>query len=300
MFIRNVALSAIMATVATAQSGLRSDQHRELQQPSAKFAASWETDNVVAADCVNDGVGSIWDNNDGGDICPGGNCLVDFCSENASKSEDMVLEQVVGLGKIKIPNNKEILVTLSSQINIFTVNTATSRKGKDTNVGNIGATSAMAGVKVVLYAVPERAGEGDAVMCQPGEVTMASRYVELRNQISGSATYEDCADLNGDGDIDDEGECEVKIADLELESSIGLAMETEAAHSFQWVCPNLPSDVYDVRAMFQLAADANDLCDQIQGNDCATINDLAAARVILGKRIMTIQQVMAVKGSLEI
>ena len=91
-----------------------------------------------------------------------------------------------------------------------------------------------------------------------------------------------------------------KIADTELESSIGIAMDTTAAHSFQWVCPDMDSDVYNIKANFILTSEANDLCNDVSGGDCDTISDLAAARVILGSRIMTIQQVRAVKGTLEI
>jgi len=104
------------------------------------------------------------------------------------------VDQFADLGKIKIPQDKEILINLSAQINIFTLNTATSKKGRqDEFYGNIGATSAMAGVDVRLYAIPERAG-GIGVLCEPGRVTMASRYVELRNRIGGEVTYEDCID----------------------------------------------------------------------------------------------------------
>ena len=93
--------------------------------------------------------------------------------------------QAAPLGAIKIPNDKEISITLSAQVDLFSVNTATSKKGKqDTFSGTIGATSTMAGVDVELHAVP--VGGGDTVECAPGAVTMASRYVELRNQISTS------------------------------------------------------------------------------------------------------------------
>lgn len=285
MFIRSIVASSLIAALATAQ-GVR---ERALQQPSAKFAATWSDEPILAADCINEGdtSGSIWGDN----VCVNGQCLDTFCGEESDTTNDFVLSQGVALGKIKIPNNKEILLTLSAQINIFTLNTATSKKPTTSYYGNIGATSAMAGIDVAIYALPQRGG--GSVMCAPGQVTMASRYVELRNRVGGNVTYTDCIN-------DDPLDCEIKVGDLELESSIGIAMDTTAAHSFQWVCPNLPSDVYDIKAMFSLTADVNDLCDDTSDGDCSTINDLAAARVILGKRIMTIQQVRAVKGSLEL
>ena len=85
----------------------------------------------------------------------------------------------------------------------------------------------MAAVAVKVYAVLK--GNGDTVLSEPGEVTMSNCYVELRNQIGWKVTYNDCVDV--DGELD----CNTKIADMELESSIGIAMDTTAAHSFQWV-----------------------------------------------------------------
>ena len=112
-----------------------------------------------------------------------------FCNDNTipkAVNGTLILDQAAPLGKIKIPQDKEILITLSAQINIFTLNTATSKKGReDEFYGNIGATSAMAGVDVRLYAIPE--GGGNSTLCEPGQVTMASvtmasRDVELRNR----------------------------------------------------------------------------------------------------------------------
>lgn len=75
---------------------------------------------------------------------------------------------------------------------------------------------------------------------------MASRYVELRNQIGGEVTYEDC--YNDPADGIEELVCPIKVANTTLSSTIGLAMDTAAAHSFQWLCVDLDSDVYDVVA----------------------------------------------------
>lgn len=116
----------------------------------------------------------------------------------------------------------------------------------------------------------------------------------MRNQIGGNVTYEDCIDEDPDN-------CETKIADLDLESTIGIAMDTAAAHSFQWVCVDLDSDTYDVYAKFSLKAEVQQLCIDMEGdNNCADIDDPAQARVILQKRMMTAQQVRAVKDSLDL
>lgn len=78
-------------------------------------------------------------------------------------------------------------------------------------------------------------------------------------------------------------------------------MNTTAAHSFQWLCVNMDSDAYDIKARFSLTAKAQNLCEALNGPaKCAFVDDPAQARVILQKRIMTAQQVRAVKGSLEL
>lgn len=207
--------------------------------------------------------------------------ISDLCDESPNVFEsDLKLSQISSLGKIKIPQNKEILVTLSTQIDILTVNQATSKKpsGSTQYWGNIGGTSAYAGVVVELFA---NATDGTLTSCLPGKVTMASRAVELKNLIGGNVTYEDCTT---------EG-CTTKIADVELASSIGLAMDTAAAHSFQFLCVNMESDAYDVFARFSLDAKVEDICDAVLGGECGTIADFAAARVALNKRMLTVQEV---------
>lgn len=209
-------------------------------------------------------------------LCGGG-----VTSNPDPKEIDPALSQISNLGKIKIPQNKEILVTLSAQIDILTVNQATSKKQTTSYWGNIGGTSSYAGVTVEIHAM---ASDGTSVTCLPGEVTMASRAIELKNVTGGNVTYEDCIDTNA-------ANCVPKIADLELASSIGLAMDTAAAHSFQFLCVNMDSDVYDVFAKFSLKAEVEDICDDVIGGDCGSIADFAAARVGLNKRMLTVQEV---------
>ena len=54
------------------------------------------------------------------------------------------------------------------------------------------------------------------------------------------------------------------------------------------------------KAIFSLEAEVNNLCDDTYDGNRTTIADLAADHVILGKRIITIQQVRGVRDSLEI
>ena len=83
----------------------------------------------------------------------------------------------------------------------------------------------------------------------------------------------------------------VFLRNTELESSIGLAMDTRGAQSFQFLCVDMNTDVYDVYAKFTLEADVADQCDLYDGNNCEDIADFAAARVALKNRMLTAQQV---------
>lgn len=269
-------------TLSSVDGRIYKPEHRDLEA-SAKFTAAWTNETEVAGDCLNVGTDTIW----------GMSEYVEYCDSITVNQADVVLEQTSDLGLLKIPQGKEILATLSAEINLFTLNTATSEtKGgpnKEENTGNIGVTKTMAGVDVELVAISDTTEED--FTCAPGKITMASRFVELRNQITANITYEDC--------IYDGKTCVTKIADHEIESSIGLAMGTTAAHSFQWVCADLPADTYRIAARFSISAEAQDLCVNIEGDNCADIDDLAIARVILQKRILTAQEVRAVKDALD-
>lgn len=212
--------------------------------------------------------------------------ITDLCDQATMNDSVDAVSQLAPLGKIKIPQNKEIHITLSAQIDILTVNQATSKKQTTSYWGNIGGTTASAGVTVEVFAQP--VGEDTLIKCDPGRVTMASRAVELKNVIGGNVTYEDCSTE------DDVFTCEQKIADVELASSIGLAMSTAAAHTFQWLCIDMVADTYDVIAKFTLDAEVGDICSEFFGGDCTDIADFAAGRVALNKRIMTVQEVRMV------
>ena len=256
------------------------DNQRQLNgsgTPSTKFAASWSAGEEIAKACINadnDFNVDFWGESNIVDI-PG---LCEGAGPFGS-NDDAIILQISSLGKIKIPQKQDILATLSSQIEILTVNQATSKKrAEDPYFGNIGGTYSFAGVTVEMIA---EASDGTVTKCHPGKITMASRAVELKNVIGGEVTYEDCTE---------DGVCVSKVADTELESSIGLAMDTSGAYSFQFLCVDMDSDVYDVYAKFSLSAAVADQCDLYEG-DCADIADFAAARVALKNRMLTAQQV---------
>lgn len=304
----SIAATTLLSTTAVAvarDTGLRNVGEERKLQASAKFAAAWSNDVEVAGECLNTDdteMLTFWSSSTGNTLLN-----FDWCDAVPVVEKELVLSQFANVGMMKIPQGKEMLINLSAQIDILTVNTATSVKNggralakpggvnpvdPDNFYGNIGATSASAGVTVSLFAIPQRPSGAKTVECKPeGGVTMASRYVELRNQIGGEVTYEDC--YNDPADGIEELVCPIKVANTTLSSTIGLAMDTAAAHSFQWLCVDLDSDVYDVVAHFTLTSEVANLCDDSTFGDCSTNVDLAAARIALNKRIMTIQQVRA-------
>jgi hypothetical protein len=270
--------------------------HRQLQQPSAKFAAGWSTETIVAGSCIGT-PSEVWTGSDTAPI----NCTA--LDLDAETSSNLVFSQVAPLNRMKIPNDKEVLITVSAQIDLFTMNTATSKGNKNQDstsiYGNIGGTKAVAGINVGLFAFPSDGA--DPIQCAPGDVTLASRMIELRNLMGVNVTYEDCYCLGGDEGCNVEANltCVDKIADVEFESQIALAMQTVASHSFQFVCVDLESDTYDIMAAFYLTSDAMQTCNDSLGGTCADVDDYAAAKVVLGTRMVTAQQVRAVQGSLD-
>ena len=87
-----------------------------------------------------------------------------------------------------------------------------------------------------------------------------------------------------------------------LQEEIGLALTTMAAHHFNFVFPDLPQGDYSVIATFKTdamaaaeascSADAS-YCDPEVDGDAS-----AVSHAVIGKTMMTIQEVRAVKGSL--
>jgi len=82
---------------------------------------------------------------------------------------------------------------------------------------------------------------------------------------------------------------EIKIgSDADTDVVISLALSTTAAHHFNFIGVDLDSGDYDVVAVFDLSA-------------FVAVSDLentAKAKVILGPRMLTVQEVRAVQGGL--
>ncbi len=167
------------------------------------------------------------------------------------------------LTTIDVPQWKDLLIGVSAQIGLVTF---TEAKGKSTDTSLASAT-AEAGVDVTLE-LREATGSGTGTLVQyaaPGKVTFASRMQVLKVGVT---------------DSDPDNLTTVTVS---------LLLDTTAAHHFNFIGVDLDQGDYDVVAVFDLSAFA-----EVVGED-----SLAEARVILGPRMVTVQEVRAVRGSLD-
>ena len=213
--------------------------------------------------------------------------------------------------RIKVPQGKELLVGVSAEVGLTT---DTSIKGK-----NGGAAKAIAGAKGVVIFVAHRVGDcdpGDGDACgavaAPGDVTLNSRVQTLNATLGG--VIESCTDGLGDNadptdgiGNDPDGTIDVSTECLVTDEEIGLILETVSANHFNFVLPNLDQGEYNITAYFTTRADAaididectvgGDTADGCLGGD-GEVSARASAEAFIGKYMVTIQQVRAVKGSI--
>jgi hypothetical protein len=196
------------------------------------------------------------------------------------------------LATIKVPQQKELLVGLSAEIGLLT---DTSIKGK-----NGGTASAEAGAEayVTIFAVPT--GDYDpnvtpSIKAVPGTVILNSRIQKLSATLGG--VIQSCTDT-GDGTINVATECTV------TDEEIGLMQDTTSAHHFNFVLPDMGQGEYDIVAVFTTGANAEvDICTSLA--ECAlydpegTVSGSATAKAVINKTMMTIQEVRAVKNSID-
>lgn len=260
-----VFLSAMFAGSAMAQS--------------AKFAAVWtDGSSVVRAEA-----------------CAEANMT--YCEEGIGTDDDQV---GTTLATIKVPQSKELLIGISAQVGLFT---ETIVKGKR---GSYSRALAMAEGNVQVFACNEDA----CYPGMPGKVVLSNRSQELEAILAG--VIEECTfDVTLDV-VDDvaTGDATFNLSDcIVADEMIGLALDTVAAHHFNFVVPNLSSGEYDVIARFETRAhaeaEANCPDDVDEEGEliypyCLEGDGAAAGHAVawIGKTMMTVQEVRAVKGSL--
>lgn len=211
-----------------------------------------------------------------------------FCDEIENTGADFGYT----LANIRVPNAKELLIGLSAQVELFTETRVKGKKGSSSTA----IAMAEGGVSIMACNVDTE----DCYEAKPGYITLSSRTQELDAVLGGiieTCTFDvdlevedDTASGSATWDLDD---CTVK------DEEIGLALTTLAAHHFNFVVPDLPQGDYAVMAMFDTDASATatatcatyaTFCDEGDGNAAAS------SHAFIGKTMMTIQTVRAVKG----
>ena len=186
------------------------------------------------------------------------------------------------LATIKVPQDKELMVGVSAEIGIVT---DTSIKGKN---GGAAKALAGAGAGVVVFAVPVD-GHGTPALAEPGLVVLSKRVQVLNATLGG--VIEDCTFDSEAGTIDVATQCNVS------DEEIGLMIDTMASHHFNFVLPDMDQGEYALVAFFVTGAFAK--VDDLTVIDGGTVTATAGATALIGKHMVTVQQVRAVKDSLE-
>lgn len=203
------------------------------------------------------------------------------------------------MATIRVPNKKELLVGLSAQVGLYTETLVRGKKGSTSyamafSEGSVGLTACNAD-NVCYESVPR-----DIVLSnrrQELEATMAGIIEECSVEID---VTEDSGLITGTSGAFDLNDCTV------APEEIGLALETLAAHHYNFLFPNLPQGDYKVVAAFRTDAQtaARAYCDPDSPtyDYCiveAEASAFAEAKAVINKAMMTIQEVRAVKGSLD-
>lgn len=239
---------------------------------SAKFAAVW-TDGATVVEST---------------ACA--STVADFCSDLGLGAFDSDLG--ITFTEIHVPRSKELLVGISAQVGLFT---ATQVKGKK---GSQSVAIAAAGGGVLPLACNQDTGA--CTVGAPGFIVLDAR-AQLLEAVLGGIIEECTVDVqvnpdtgtgSGTFDLDD---CTV------AQEEIGLALATLTASHFNFVFPDLDQGTYSIIGLFFTAAAAaafagcpadSPFCSEGDGD--AT----ARSHAFIGKTMITVQEVRAVKGSL--
>lgn len=182
------------------------------------------------------------------------------------------------LARIKVPQDKELLVGVSANVGIVT---NTSIKGKE---GGAARAIAGGGAGVIVFAVPVEGSHGSDAVAQPGFVVLNARVQELSATLGG--VLDECSV------VDDLGNVECTFTDEE----IGLALATMSANHFNFVLPNMDQGEYNLVAFFVTGAGAAIDIDEASVEAGGSVSASAFALAFIGKTMVTVQQVRATKG----
>jgi hypothetical protein len=231
--------------------------------PSAKFAAAWDNSLLIAETVAESCDPALT------------NPLLDPSDPAAVFDFDSASDVV--MATMKMSQGKEILAGISAESKILL----------QTNVkGKLGGSSTAAGYgKVAVRIYAKNVDTGERFPPVPnGRIVLNARYQQLDATLGG--VIESCTDENTDGTIDVATECVISPEE------IGLLTSNQSANSFNVVFVDLPQGTYKIKARFTVLSSS--FADATE-NACA----YAHSKVVLGDRIVTLQDVRAVKGSIE-
>ena len=185
------------------------------------------------------------------------------------------------LASMKMPQGKEILAGISTESLILL---RTTVKGKNGGSGTAAGYGKVA-VKIFAYNTNDH---GFYKPVPNGRIVLNARYQQLSATLGG--VIDSCNvsvdPETGEGSIDVSEDC------LVYPEEIGLLTKNQSANHFNVVFKDLPQGTYKIFAFFTVLstsfADAT-------ADACA----YADSFVLLGDRIVTLQDVRAVKGSIE-
>ena len=227
---------------------------------SSKFAATYDTDPKMVSISVN------------GD------------SSNTSPSPMVGAE--VELASLHVANWKDLLIGVSAQVQLMTF---TQAKGK--NGGGSATAIAKGTVRAGVVVAPTgtigacaAAWADHSLFTAPGLITFASRRQEL------SVTV----DLDVVGSIPEvcDAKCIEDNLGIEGDVTVALGLDTTAAHHFNFVSADQGSGWYDIFACYDYSA-----LVAVSGGDIDA-GTQAESKVVLGPRIITVQEVRATKDGI--
>ncbi|MEK9776847.1 MAG: hypothetical protein VW339_12020, partial [Quisquiliibacterium sp.] len=183
-------------------------------------------------------------------------------SSGSGTSESPCFVAEATLARIHVAQQKDLLIGVSGQIGLITMTQAKGKGGANAQPV-MGSATAEGSVKVTLDIINAATNERQQIAA-PGQVVFASRMQELEVTVDSNDP------------------------DYWTEVTVNLILDTTAAHHFNFIGVDLPQGDYDVKATFDLSSFV-----EIVGEDAA-----ARAKVTLGPRMVTVQEVRAAKGSL--
>lgn len=246
---------------------------------SSKFAATYDTDVEMIEVSVNGGLPV---------------CIVDLSGVTQCEATAGPFAEAE-VAEIHVANWKEILGTMSGQVNLVTF---TQAKGK--NGGGTSTAIAEGTVRASMLVLPE--GTGSATDCAeafvaydidnndnrfaaPGPITFASRRQQLSVTVDLDVIDDplvDCSTTTCVGDT----------LDITGSVTVALGLDTTAAHSVQFIAADMSQGTYDIVACYDLSALA-----EVSGQDI-DVDTAANSKVALGPRMITVQEVRATKNGI--